>query len=110
MGLKGGGARFDGASLPATMVFAEDMRIVGQQGFEYSRVQSRVAVSRRNRRPQVCLRLPPLTLPGTQCGSLGEEFDPVHRDCIPRGGDDGENTVQSPAGFAISPVSDIEYR
>jgi hypothetical protein len=45
MGLKGGGARLDGASLPPTMIFAEDMRIVGQQELKYNRVQSRVTVA-----------------------------------------------------------------
>jgi len=33
-GMKGGCARLDRASLPPAMIFAEDMRIVGQQGFE----------------------------------------------------------------------------
>src|SRR5215472_7896352 len=32
--LKGGGARLDGASLLPSMIFAEDIRIVGQQGFK----------------------------------------------------------------------------
>src|ERR1019366_9650605 len=62
-GLNGGCARLDGASLPSAMIFAEDMRIAAQHGFEYSRVQSRVTVSRRNRSSQVCFGLAPFTLP-----------------------------------------------
>ena len=63
-------ARLDRPSFPLPMILPEDMGIVGQQGFEYRRVQSRVTVSHRNRRPQVCLRLPPLTLPNMQFGSV----------------------------------------
>lgn len=33
-GMKGGCARLDGASLPPVMILVQDIRIVGQQGFE----------------------------------------------------------------------------
>src|ERR1035438_9018408 len=107
-GLKGGCARLDGASLPPAMIFAKDISIAAQQGFEHSRVQSRVTLSRRNRSRQVCFGLAPFTLPDIQLSSCAEEFDPVHRNCILGGGEDGDSTVQSPAGFAISPIVDVE--
>jgi hypothetical protein len=90
------------------MICAEDMRIAAQQGFEFSRVQSRVTVSRRNHSSQVCFGLAPFTLPNMQLRSYAEEFDPVRRNCTLGGGEDGDSTVQCPAGFAISPIGDVE--
>jgi len=107
-GLNGGGPRLDGAGLPAAMILAEDIRIVGQQRFEDGRAQSRVTVSRRNRITQICFGLAPLALPDMQCGSCAEELYPVRRNCILVGGEDSDSAVQCLPGFAISPVGDVE--
>ena len=70
----------------------------GFSTFEYfdhtgNRIYSRLAICYRSRIAEVLLCSLPMTLPRLQHAPNVEEFDTVHRNCIPRAAEDSESAV-----------------